>query len=86
MTENPFRLEGRTALITGGSKGLGRAIADAIRGTGLELVVYSACGHTTEQAGWERRYLSRLSGTLVDGAIPPPPMARTVFTICGPCR
>jgi LacI family transcriptional regulator len=46
-----------------------KGAADAIRGTGMELVVYSACGHTTDQAGWEHQYLSRLSGTLVDGAI-----------------
>lgn len=42
-----------------------KGAADAIRGTGFELVVYSAGG----RAGWERRYLSRLSGTLVDGAL-----------------
>ena len=47
-----------------------KGAADAIRGTGFELVVYSAGGRTNdEKAGWERRYLSRLSGTLVDGAV-----------------
>jgi LacI family transcriptional regulator len=43
--------------------------ADAVRGSGFELVVYSAGGRTQDSAGWERRYLSRLSGTLVDGAV-----------------
>ena len=46
-----------------------KGAADAIRGTGFELVVYSAGGHSGDRVGWERRYLSRLSGTLIDGAI-----------------
>jgi LacI family transcriptional regulator len=46
-----------------------RGASDAIRGTGFELVVYSAGGRASDQVGWERRYLSRLSGTLVDGAV-----------------
>jgi LacI family transcriptional regulator len=46
-----------------------KGAADAIRGTGYELVVYSAGGRVGDHVGWERRYLSRLSGTLVDGAI-----------------
>lgn len=46
-----------------------KGAADAIRETGFELVVYSAGGRAGERTGWERRYLSRLSGTLVDGAL-----------------
>jgi LacI family transcriptional regulator len=46
-----------------------KGAADAIRGSGFELVVYSAGGHTGDHVGWERRYLSRLSGTLIDGAV-----------------
>lgn len=46
-----------------------KGAADAIRGSGFELVVYSAGGRASEQVGWERRYLSRLSGTLLDGAV-----------------
>ncbi len=46
-----------------------KGAADAIRGTGFELVVYSAGGRVGEHVGWERRYLSRLSGTLIDGAV-----------------
>ena len=37
-----------------------KGAADAIRGSGFELVVYSAGGRTGEMTGWERRYLSRL--------------------------
>jgi LacI family transcriptional regulator len=46
-----------------------KGAADIIRGSGFELVIYSAGGHADERQGWERRYLSRLSGTLIDGAI-----------------
>ncbi|MDP2772408.1 MAG: LacI family DNA-binding transcriptional regulator [Nocardioides sp.] len=46
-----------------------KGAADAIRGTGYELVAYSAGGRVDEQVGWERRYLSRVMGTLVDGAV-----------------
>ena len=44
-------------------KGAARAIED----TGFELIVYSGGMHGQE--GWERRSLSRLSGTLTDGTI-----------------
>jgi LacI family transcriptional regulator len=46
-----------------------KGAADAIRGTGYELVAYSAGGRIDEHVGWERRYLSRVMGTLVDGAV-----------------
>ncbi len=44
-------------------KGASRALQD----TGYELIVYS--GGMSGQEGWERRYLSRLNGTLTDGII-----------------
>ena len=53
----PFSAE----LLKGLSKGIG--------GSGYELLAYSGGGRTGGNAGWERRYLSRLSGTLIDGAI-----------------
>src|SRR5258705_12340229 len=46
-----------------------KGAADGIRDTGYELVIYSAGGRTSDHQGWERRYLSRLSGTLIDGAV-----------------
>jgi LacI family transcriptional regulator, galactose operon repressor len=46
-------------------KGAGAAIRDR----GYELIVYSGSGHGREHSGWERRYISRLGGTLTDGII-----------------
>ncbi len=46
-----------------------KGVAKAIRGTGYELVVYSAGGKTGTTVGWENRALSRLGGTLIDGAL-----------------
>jgi LacI family transcriptional regulator len=46
-----------------------KGAADAIRESGYELVAYSAGGHIDEHVGWERRYISRVMGTLVDGAV-----------------
>src|SRR3954463_1299675 len=36
---NPFSLEGRTALVTGANRGLGRAFAEAIADAGADVVV-----------------------------------------------
>jgi len=46
-----------------------KGAARAVHGSGYELVVFSGCGRADDQVGWERRYLSRVSGTLCDGAI-----------------
>src|SRR5215469_8185592 len=46
-----------------------KGVARAIRGSGYELVVYSGGGLSRSAVGWERRYLSRVSGTLTDGTI-----------------
>jgi LacI family transcriptional regulator len=45
-------------------KGAAAGLAD----TGYELLAYTG-GRNSGGAGWERRYLSRLSGTLIDGAV-----------------
>lgn len=45
-----------------------KGVANALRSTEYELIVYSG-GHGGSQVGWEKRYLSRLSGTLTDGTI-----------------
>src|SRR3712207_4019654 len=46
-----------------------KGVADAIHGSGYELIAYSAGGHEEAQVGWERRSLTRLMGSLVDGAV-----------------
>ena len=46
-----------------------KGAARAIKTSGYELIVYSGSGHGKEHAGWERRNVSRLSGTLTDGII-----------------
>jgi LacI family transcriptional regulator len=46
-----------------------KGVSQAIGGTGYELLAYSGGGRVGNAVGWERRYLSRLSGTLIDGAI-----------------
>ncbi len=46
-----------------------KGTSSAIAGTGYELLAYSGGGRLGGGVGWERRYLSRLSGTLIDGAI-----------------
>ena len=46
-----------------------KGVARAIDGTAYELVVFSGCGRATDQLGWERRYLTRVAGTLCDGAL-----------------
>jgi len=44
-----------------------KGTSSAIAGTGYELLAYSGGGGS--RPGWEHRYLSRLAGTLIDGAI-----------------
>jgi LacI family transcriptional regulator len=46
-----------------------RGISSATTGTGYELLAYAGLMTGADQPGWERRSLSRLSGTLIDGAI-----------------
>ena len=45
-----------------------KGASSAVGSTGYELLAYSGGGRGAD-VGWERRYLSRLSGTLIDGAI-----------------
>jgi len=45
-----------------------KGVSSAIDETGYELLAYSG-GHHGGSVGWERRSLSRLGGTLIDGAI-----------------
>jgi LacI family transcriptional regulator, galactose operon repressor len=59
-----------------------KGAAQAIRGTGYDLVVFSDCGRHEDQAGWEQRALGRVSA-LTDGTILVTPSSVDV-TVSGP--
>lgn len=46
-----------------------KGISTAATGTGYELLAYSGLVVGESRTGWERKSLSRLAGTLIDGAI-----------------
>jgi LacI family transcriptional regulator len=46
-----------------------KGVSDAAKGTGYELLAYTGLAVGETSIGWERKSLSRLAGTLVDGAI-----------------
>jgi LacI family transcriptional regulator len=55
-----------------------KGAAKALHDSDFEMVVYAAGQHGGE--GWERRYISRLSGTLTDGTILVTPTVVSVST------
>lgn len=56
-----------------------KGISTAAEGTGYELLAYSG-NLEHNHAGWERRSLSRLAGTLIDGAVIVAPTATVATT------
>jgi NAD(P)-dependent dehydrogenase (short-subunit alcohol dehydrogenase family) len=55
MSVDLFKLDGKAAFITGGSKGLGRAIADALAGAGADVCLVSRHLDQAEAAAAEIR-------------------------------
>ncbi len=55
MKGNPFDLAGRGALVTGGSKGIGKAIAAALAGAGADVLISSRHADELEKAAEEIR-------------------------------
>lgn len=55
-----------------------KGISEAVEGTGYELLAYSGGAGRQNRVGWEQRSLSRLAGTLVDGAVLVTPTVVTV--------
>jgi NAD(P)-dependent dehydrogenase (short-subunit alcohol dehydrogenase family) len=54
-----FRLDGQCAIVTGGSKGLGRSMAKALAAAGADLVLTSRNADEAEEAAEEIRALGR---------------------------
>jgi NAD(P)-dependent dehydrogenase (short-subunit alcohol dehydrogenase family) len=52
---DPFRLDGAVAVVTGGSKGIGRAAADALASAGARLVIADRDAPAAERAAAELR-------------------------------
>ncbi|MGV9769774.1 LacI family DNA-binding transcriptional regulator [Microbacterium sp. NPDC003461] len=46
-----------------------RGVSTALQGTEYDILAYAGSVSAGEHTGWERRSLSRLGGTLIDGAI-----------------
>jgi gluconate 5-dehydrogenase len=60
-----FRLDGRRALITGGSRGLGRAMAQALAEAGADLILVGRDAESLEKAKSELTALGRAVDTIV---------------------
>ena len=65
--KNPFSLEGRTALVTGANRGLGRAFADAIADAGADVVVVGRAASMSDARVQVMRHLSPRSRSRIGG-------------------
>jgi NAD(P)-dependent dehydrogenase (short-subunit alcohol dehydrogenase family) len=59
MSLDKFRLDGQVALVTGGSKGLGRSFAKALASAGADLILTSRHRDEAEESAEEIRGLGR---------------------------
>ena len=62
----PFDLKGRSALVTGGSRGLGKEMARILAQAGAEVVI---CGRTESTARETASAIARETGTRVEALV-----------------
>ncbi|MCU0868407.1 MAG: SDR family oxidoreductase [Burkholderiales bacterium] len=87
-TFRPF-LDGRVALVTGGTSGIGAAIAAGLRDAGARVVVTgltAAEADTARAAGFDARVLDVADGTAVDAAIGALPQLDVLVNCAGMIR
>src|SRR5579871_1181525 len=73
-----FRLDGRVALVTGGSKGLGKAMGEALASAGAAVMLVSRHGDEARAAAAE---ISSATGQKVEGLAADVTMAAEVGVI-----
>ena len=69
---NPWRelsFNGRSAVVTGAARGIGRAVAYRLAGLGARTVIWDRDGDVLEQTGGELRELLRLAGTTASAGV-----------------
>ena len=70
--KNPFGLEGRTALVTGANRGLGRAFAQALADAGADVVVVGRHDDRNHEAATEIAQRSGQRTTVATGDVTDP--------------